>query len=197
MVSANSRSCQDKFSSVYIPPFYKTLPRIYLPPPVDTSAYTRRILNTCSDTIYGNNDLPESREYERKSGRRLFQSTATSSDGTLSFLIFGNFRSESDDTFYVLVEAKMNAFDSTALTRDLTFLSDIAIFEQTNSGFPSVVTGDYLDQISSFTPGFQTFPPIKVVSGIRWLALTDINLEDTGYVYGIADKTNQSAPNTV
>ena len=151
--------------------------------------------STCDSSIL-EEDTSKSRD---RNNRRLLTSSnsTTTSDGTIFYLICGNFRSEIADTFYLLVQQKMNAYDSTALSRDLTFLSDVAIFLADNSGFPLITTGVYDSQISSFTPGINTFPVVTVVSGVRWLALTDINLENAGYVYGIADDTNQTAPNTV
>lgn len=175
--------------------FYKYLPRVYLPPPKDTSALTysgssRRVLGGCYSTF-----STCGKKVQSENNRVL--STTDTSDGTIFYLIYGNQFSGTTDTFYETVALKMNAYDSTALTKDLTFISQINIFLNINTGFPLIASVQYLNQIGSTSPGFPNFPVVKLESGERWIALVSITLQDDGYVFGIADKTGQQAPNTI
>ena len=200
VISQNDLACSDRYPDQYMPTYYGAKPRVYTPAGPDTSSQSnnaRRLLesletsylNVCqSEECAGTSTYRQSRNLQSESA----------SDGTVIYLIFGDSTIEISDNFYEDVQKKMNAYDDTAIFKDITFKinTDLWILNYPG-GFPSLLTTFYYDQISSLAPAFPNYPPVRVVTGDGWIALTDLALEDSGWVYGVISNYSQNAPNTI
>ena len=209
VISENGNSCIDKYITTDLPVVYTSPASLYMPTPVTTSTLTygssRRML--MSELF----ESPPCKNSSTSQTRRLtttgdggssdVNTTSKSNDTTttITYVFYGNAETDSADSIDSTIQKKMAALDSTSTATDFSLKSNLLIFihNYTGTTFPNVTSGVYNGLINTITPAFATYPPIEVSVGVKWIAMIDVSLESSGYVYAVAVKAANSTPNAI
>jgi len=204
VISENRNSCYDKYPDVKLPTVYTTPPYVFSPAAPDTSSYTyssrRRLLQGqfgITDPSSNQCEIAEKTPQPHPT-RNLAGTTTTVNTTKITYIFYGNAQTSGADAIDTRIQAKLAVLDPTATATDKTFASDYDIFVQNYAGgFPKITAATYNGLINLITPAFAAYPAIEVSNGVYWIAMSDVKLESSGYIYAVAVLTNTGTPNTI